>query len=92
MRSLHVICGLGPLPIKNPGYIYDTIMRSESDMFVKIKSNWMERISKDVWNHFNFGKWSSNIENDQNLRNQSLQFHLSQIAINCQIHNKARMI
>ena len=23
MTSLHVICGLGPLPIKNSGYAYD---------------------------------------------------------------------
>ena len=24
MTSLHVICGLGPPPIKNPGYAYAT--------------------------------------------------------------------
>ena len=52
------------------------IMKSESDMFGKIESNWMERISKAVWNHFDFGKWSCNIGNDQYFRNQSLQFNL----------------
>ena len=55
---------------------YATI-RSENDiMFLKIESNWMERVSKGVWNHFKFGKWSCSIGNDQNLRNQSGQFHL----------------
>ena len=27
MTSLHVICGLGPPPIKNPGYAYATAYR-----------------------------------------------------------------
>ena len=51
-------------------------IRSENDiMFVKIESNRMERISKGVWNHINFGKWSYDIGNDQYLRNQSGKFH-----------------
>ena len=32
MTSLHVICGLGPPPIKNPGYAYvSTMQKSFSD-------------------------------------------------------------
>ena len=55
---------------------YATI-RSENDtMFLKIESNWMERVSKGVWNYYKFGKWSCSIGNDQYLRNQSVQFHL----------------
>ena len=63
-------------------------------MFIKIEYLWNERIrtSQRVWNHFYVGKWGYNIVNDQNIRNQSLQFHLSQIAINGKIHNRTRVI
>ena len=63
-------------------------------MFIKVEYLWNERIrtSQRVWNHFNVGKWGYNIVNDQNIRNQSLQFHLSQIAINGKIHNRTRVI
>ena len=28
MTSLHMICGLGPPPIKNPGYAYGSVRRT----------------------------------------------------------------
>ena len=34
----------------------------------------------------------SEIRNNQYLQNQSLKFHLSQIAINCKIQNETRLI
>ena len=67
-------------------------MRSENDiLFLKIESSWMERIIEGVWNHFNFEKRSYYIGNDQYLRNQSVQFHLQQIATNCKIQNRTRI-
>ena len=44
MTSLHVICGLGPPPIKNPGYAYAAVycMRhnaAEQVVYFVIKKN-----------------------------------------------------
>ena len=57
-------------------------------MFVQIESDWMKRIQKRVWNHCNFGRWICCIRNDQYRGNQSLEFHLSQTAIDCKIYNR----
>ena len=32
MTSLHVICGLPPPPIKNPGYAYDPFQRRKTEL------------------------------------------------------------